>query len=189
MTPNTDTLTEIAPPGFAVEIALIYATARNFTGRPVYRVPRCYLHADAARALQRAVALAAPLGLGFVIYDAFRPSEAQWKLWEHTPNPTFLADPAHGSSYSRGVAVDLTLMDAATRQPLHMGRALDAFTPLSAHGCTLIPAEARRNRLLLLGLMTAAGWDCYPEEWWHYQLPAHAGYPLLSDADMKTAML
>ena len=188
--PNMNTLMEIAPPDFAVEITLTYATAQNFTGKPVYRAPRCYLHADAARALQKAVALAAPLGLGFLIYDAFRPREAQETLWEHTPDPTFLADPARGSSHSRGVAVDLTLVDAATRQPLDMGTAFDAFTPLSAHGCTRIAAESQRNRLLLLGLMTAAGWDFYADEWWHYQLfNARAEYPLLSDAEMKTGML
>lgn len=183
-------LTTIAPPDFAVECDLKYATDDNFTGSPVYRSALCYLHADAAWALQRVIALAAPLGLGFIIYDAFRPSEAQWELWQHAPDPTFLADPAIGSSHSRGVAVDLTLMGIATRQPLDMGTPFDAFTPRSAHCCTEVSAEAQRNRLLLLGLMTAAGWDFYPDEWWHYQLPnARADYPLLSEADMETGMM
>ena len=183
-------LVAIAPPEFTVECDLRYATADNFTGRAVYRAAQCCLHPDAALALKKAIALAAPLGLGFLIYDAFRPTEAQQRLWEHTPDPTFLADPAVGSSHSRGVAVDLTLMDVITRQPLDMGTAFDVFTPLSAHGCTQVPPEAQRNRLLLLGLMTAAGWDLYADEWWHYQLPnARAEYPLLSDADMKTGMM
>lgn len=183
-------LTTIAPPDFAVECDLKYATDDNFTGRTIYQTPHCCLHADAARALQQAITLAAPLGLGFLIYDAFRPSEAQWELWDHAPDPMFLADPAIGSSHSRGVAVDLTLMDAVTRQTLDMGTPFDAFTPLSAHGCTQVSAEAQRNRLLLLGLMTAAGWDFHPDEWWHYQLPnARAEYPLLSDTDMKTGMM
>ena len=51
-----------------------------------------------------------------------------------------------------------------------MGTAFDAFTPLSHHGRTDVSAEAQRNRLLLMGLMTAAGWDFYRNEWWHYQL-------------------
>lgn len=183
-------LTTIAPPDFAVECDLKYATDDNFTGRMVYRSAHCCLHANAARALQRAIALTAPLGLGFIIYDAFRPSEAQWELWQQAPDPTFLADPAIGSSHSRGVAVDLTLMDIATRQPLDMGTPFDAFAPLSAHGRTDVSAEAQRNQLLLLGLMTTAGWNFYPNEWWHYQLPnARTDYPLLSDADMRTGMM
>jgi D-alanyl-D-alanine dipeptidase len=29
--------------------------------------------------------------------------------------------------------------------------------------------------------MVAAGWQSYPYEWWHYQLPAAERYPLLGD--------
>jgi len=34
---------------YDVEIALAYATAQNFTGRPIYRRARCYLHAAPPR--------------------------------------------------------------------------------------------------------------------------------------------
>jgi len=46
----------------------------------------------------------------------------------------------------------------------------DAFTPLSHHACRDIPVAAQRNRFVLLGIMSAAGWDFYGKEWWHYQL-------------------
>jgi D-alanyl-D-alanine dipeptidase len=182
------TLVEISPAAFGVECDIAYATERNFTGRKVYARPGCYLHADAAEALRRAVALAAPLGLRFLIFDAFRPSEAQFVLWSHTPDPEFLAAPRSGSPHSRGVAVDLTLIDAAGR-PLDMGTAFDAFTPLSHHGSTGIGPEAARNRHLLLGLMTAAGWDFYRNEWWHYQLFRPRAYPLLGDAALPRPMM
>ncbi|MBW7852303.1 MAG: D-alanyl-D-alanine dipeptidase [Rhodospirillales bacterium] len=165
---------------FDVDIALAYATSDNFTGQPVYRRPLCFLHADAARLLDRAAELARPLGLRLCVYDAFRPSEAQWALWAHTPDPEFLADPRRGSPHSRGVAVDLTLTGSDGR-PLDMGTAFDAFTPLSHHGNTDIPPTAQRNRLLLLGLMTAAGWDFYRNEWWHYQMFEPRRYPVLDD--------
>jgi len=111
-------------------------------------------------------------------------------LWNHTPDPEFLADPRRGSPHSRGVAVDLTLVDAKTGQDLDMGTAFDAFTPLSHHACTAIPPEAQRNRLLLMGLMTAAGWDFYRNEWWHYQLfNARANYPVFSDTALPVGMM
>ena len=63
-----------------------------------------------------------------------------------------------------------------------MGTPFDAFTPLSHHGNKDISIEAQKNRLLLLGLMSTAGWDFYSREWWHYQLfNARARYPLYSD--------
>ncbi len=181
-------LVEIAPEEFGVTLDIAYATDRNFTGRPVYARAACYLHSDAAEALRRAVNLARRIGFGVCIFDAFRPREAQQALWAHTPDPEFLADPRKGSPHSRGVAVDLTLLDG-DGMPLPMGTAFDAFTPLSHHGCMDIDAEAQRNRFLLLGLMTAAGWDFYRNEWWHYQLFEARSYPLRGDDDAPEPMM
>ena len=181
-------LIEITERDFGVEIDIVYATANNFTGRPVYARAACYLHADAAAALVRAAALAAPLGLKLRVFDAFRPTEAQFKLWAHTPDPDFLADPRSGSPHSRGVAVDLTLVDG-TGAELDMGTSFDAFTPNSHHGSCDIPAAAQRNRHVLLGLMTAAGWDFYRNEWWHYQLFRPRAYPLLGDRALPRPMM
>lgn len=181
-------LAEIAPPAFDVDIEMMYAGADNFTGAPVYRRAGCYLHADAAEGLMRAIGIAAAIGLRFRVYDAYRPSEAQWLLWEHSPDPEFLSDPRRGSPHSRGVAVDLTLLDGEGRA-LDMGTAVDAFTPLSHHARTDIGRDAQRNRFTLLGIMTAAGWDNYMKEWWHYQLFDPRRYPLLSDSAAGTHMM
>jgi D-alanyl-D-alanine dipeptidase len=182
-------LVEITPASHDVRIDLRYATADNFTGKPVYRrAARCFLHPEAAAKLAVAATLAKTQGYRVTIYDAYRPSEAQWKLWEHTPDPDFLADPRRGSPHSRGVAIDLTLC-RWDFTPLDMGTAFDAFTPRSHHGRTDIHAEAQRNRLLLMGIMTTAGWDFYRNEWWHYQLFNSRSYPLFSDKDAGTQMM
>ncbi|MCP5366785.1 MAG: D-alanyl-D-alanine dipeptidase [Hyphomicrobiales bacterium] len=181
-------LIEITPASHGVELDLAYATADNFTGAPVYARAACYLHRAAEEKLRRAVDLAAAIGLRLRIFDAFRPAEAQWKLWHHTPDPEFLADPRRGSPHSRGVAVDLTLVDGDGRA-LEMGTPFDAFTPLSHHGNTQVAAEAQRNRLLLMGLMTAADWDFYRCEWWHYQLFNSRRYPLWSDSALPRPMM
>ena len=181
-------LVEIGPASHGVLLDIAYAAEGNFTGRPIYARPGCYLHPAAARLLHKAVALAGALGLSLKIFDAFRPSEAQWCLWEACPDPGFLADPRRGSPHSRGVAVDLILVDAAGGA-LDMGTPFDAFTPLSHHGTTEIPVAAQKNRLMLLGLMSAAGWDFYAREWWHYQLFAPRRYPLLSDSVLPASMM
>ncbi len=182
-------LIEITPPAYDIDWDIAYATPDNFTGKPVYGRPACFLHTDAAACLTRAIELARPLGLRFKIFDAFRPSEAQWVLWNHTPDPDFLADPRRGSPHSMGAAVDLTLIDADGAE-LDMGTAFDAFTPLSHHGTLEISALAQRNRAVLLGIMTAAGWDFFRNEWWHYQLfDARARYPVLGDAALPIPMM
>ena len=173
-------LVEIAPPSFEVELDLRYATADNVTGAPIYTRAAAYLHSEAAAKLHSAIALAGPLGYRFKIFDAFRPVEAQWRLWEAHPSAEFVADPRRGSPHSRGAAVDLTLVDGEGRE-LEMGTRFDSFTPQAHHARTDIPVAAQRNRALLLGLMTAAGWDCFMNEWWHYQLFNPRRLPLLSD--------
>jgi zinc D-Ala-D-Ala dipeptidase len=182
------TLVPIDAAAYGVEISLAYATERNFTGRPIYRQARCYLHADAAAALRLAVDLARPLGYRLKVFDAFRPSEAQWVMWKHTPDPEFLADPRRGSPHSRGVAVDVTLLDACGGE-LDMGTGFDAFTPLSHHASLAVSPAAQANRLTLLGIMTAAGWDFYRNEWWHYQLFNSRQYPLYSDKALKEGLM
>lgn len=189
MSADAAPLVAITPESHGVDLAIAYATADNFTGRPVYARPGCYLNPEAAACLLRAADLARPLGLRLRIFDAFRPAEAQWVLWHHTPDPEFLADPRRGSPHSMGAAVDLTLIDA-TGVALDMGTAFDAFTPRSHHGAADIAPAAMRNRALLLGLMTAAGWDFYRAEWWHYQLFApRRRYPVLSDTVLPQPMM
>ena len=181
-------LVSITPESHKVQIRLAYASSDNFTGRPVYARADCYLHPDADLLLCKSVELAAAMGLGLLIFDAFRPSEAQWALWNHTPDPDFLADPRRGSPHSRGVAVDLTLTDNGAE--LDMGTAFDAFTPRSHHGCLDIGAEAQRNRAILMGIMTSAGWDFYRNEWWHYQMfDARRRYPVFSDSVLPRPMM
>ena len=182
-------LVEIAPPAFDVVLDLRYATSDNVTGAPIYERPLCYLNEEAAGLLRRAIELARPLGYRFKVFDAFRPPEAQWKLWHAYPSDEFVADPRRGSPHSRGAAIDLTLLDAEGRE-LEMGTGFDSFTPQAHHARTDIPAAAQRNRAVLLGLMTAAGWDFFKNEWWHYQLfNARQRFPLISDTALPRRMM
>ena len=183
------TLIRISSPEYDVDLALAYATADNITGRPIYLHATCWLHTDAAAALARAIALARELDLKFRIFDAYRPVEAQWKLWNHGPNPAFLADPRRGSPHSRGIAIDLTLGRRSDGVALEMGTPFDDFSARAFHNCSTLAPEVRRNRCLLLGLMASAGWDHYLNEWWHYQLYNPRTYPLLWDSAARTRIM
>ena len=181
-------LVEIAPPDWDVRVDLVYGTAGNFTGRAIYANPRCFLVGEAARCLAGAVAFAREQDLRLVITDAFRPSEAQWRLWDHTPDARFIADPRRGSPHSRGAAVDVTL-ETARGDPLDMGGPVDDLTENGRHDSPRITPGQRANRLLLLGIMTASGFDWYDAEWWHYQLFDPRRFPVLSDREAGTGMM
>ena len=164
-----------------VLLDIAYATPDNFTGSPIYSQPHCYLHKTALTHLEHAVDLAARQHLTLKIFDAFRPLKAQWALWHHTPDPTYISHPEQGSiPHCRGVAVDLTLV-AQDGQALDMGTPFDHLSPLAHHGNTSVSTEAQKNRYLLMGIMSTAGWDFYQKEWWHYQLFQCRQYSVISD--------
>jgi D-alanyl-D-alanine dipeptidase len=161
-----------------------YATADNILGAPIYRRPVALLRPEARAPLLSAARHAAALGLRLKIFDAFRPLEAQQALYDAAEDKSFVADPAQGGTHPRGIAVDLTLVDGDGAE-LDMGTGFDSMTGLSAHTATdtLSPA-AIRNRALLLGIMTAHGWEHYSPEWWHFHRPGRDAFPALTAAEV-----
>ena len=181
--PNKMSLVEITSSSHEVTIDLRYATKNNFTNKKVYTDKRCYLDKKAEINLSKAIKFASQVGFKIKILDAYRPPEAQWILWEHTPDPTFLSDPKIGSPHSKGIAVDITLLNKSGEE-IDMGTDFDSFTEKSYHGNTQISKNAMKNRLILLGIMTTAGWDFYRNEWWHYQLFNSKSYPLIQHTNL-----
>lgn len=177
---NNSPLVEIDAQRHQLQIDLVYASADNLAGQVIYRNARCLLHEDAAACLYKASQLARMAGLGLRIYDAYRPAYAQQLLWQALPNPDYVRDPRLGSHHTRGVAVDLTLVDE-TGQPLDMGTAFDAMEPKSHQFYSDLPPQVQRNRLLLLGIMLSAGFEAIPTEWWHYELPNAEDFPLIQE--------
>lgn len=173
-------LIEIGQPDFDVDLDLLYATADNLTGVSIYHHAVCLLHPDAVPNLRRAIRLAHGIGYRLRVYDAFRPVEAQWRLWHALPDPRYIADPRLGSNHSRGVAIDLTLADQ-NGKILDMGTGFDEMVEQSHHGRSDLTPEQQRNRATLLGVMVGAGWQPYAEEWWHYELVDAGRYPTLTD--------
>jgi len=176
-----------AIPG-ALILELAYGTPQNFTGQVIYTHPHCFIHQVAFEKLMRAVELARAADLQIKLFDAFRPQEAQEKLWAICPDPRYVADPAKGSLHSRGIAVDLTLADAQGIE-LDMGTPFDDFTDQSHQGCTTISVGAQRNRFLLKGLMQSAGFTPIQYEWWHFNGEDPSKFPLLKDQDAPLPMM
>jgi D-alanyl-D-alanine dipeptidase len=176
------TLIEITCATHGVDIDLVYATDRNLTGKPIYKAAHCLLLEPAEAALRRAVELARHIGTMLRIFDAYRPPQAQQVLWDFLPDPTYVADLSRGSNHSRGTALDLTLLDA-NGEALDMGTGFDAMTIESEHFHAGLPETVQRNRMLLLGVMHAAGFAHIKNEWWHYELPGSRALPLIDNSD------
>jgi D-alanyl-D-alanine dipeptidase len=151
-------------PGLRLDIR--YSTSNNFLGRPVYTQARAFLQRHAALALMRAGRKLRRKGYGLVIFDGYRPWSVTKMFWDSTPEDkrAFVADPRQGSRHNRGCAVDLTLFDLKTGQPVKMPSDYDDFSERahpSYQGGTI---EERRNRDLLRSAMEAEGFTVYENE-------------------------
>ncbi|CAK7073544.1 MAG: D-alanyl-D-alanine dipeptidase [Citrobacter freundii] len=164
----------------SLHIDLKYATADNITGAPIYREARCLLHTEAVTALAKSISIAQLAGLQLVVYDAYRPQQAQAILWNTCPDPQYVVDVAIGSNHSRGTAIDVTLMDDRGHL-LDMGAGFDEMHDRSHAWHPSVPPAAQRNRLLLNAIMFGGGFVGINSEWWHFELPDAARYPLLDD--------
>ncbi len=160
---------------------LKYATADNFLGTPVYAAnARAKLQRPAAEALVRVQRTLSAQGLGLCIFDAYRPWSVTKVFWDATPDDLrhFVADPSRGSRHNRGCAVDLTLLELATGQPVEMPSGFDEFTPRAYPDYPGGTTRQRHYRELLRRAMEAEGFAVYEHEWWHFDFGDWRLYPV-----------
>ena len=174
-------------PGLIPEMR--YATAHNFTARPVdgYEARRCLLTRQAAEPLAAVARDLAPRGLVIKAFDCYRPTRAvanfvHWardindqaaraEFYPNVDKRTLFRDGyiASHSGHSRGSTIDMTLAHADGTE-LDMGTHFDFFSPRSWTADPTVTAEQHANRTLLAAAMRRRGFRNYDKEWWHYTL-------------------
>ncbi len=189
------------PKGFApiattipnLQFELRYATANNFTGRPVQG------YANIAKVLSRPAlnALAAAqkdfnaMGMGLKLYDGYRPQKAvdEFVAWSKRLNDTLRKQQyypkvpkselfirgyiAAKSGHSRGSTVDVGLVyleGPKKGEEVDMGSPWDFFGPISWATDTTITVAQQNNRKLLAKILMQHGFKPYSKEWWHFTL-------------------
>ncbi len=156
-----------------VRLSIGYASADNFTGAPLpgYEIAAAWLHPRPAAALVALDRELAPLGLGLLVFDAYRPRRASAAMvaWaRRTGREDLLRDGfiAARSLHNRGLAIDLSLCDRKTGRLIDMGGAWDSFGPEAAADAARGPAGVHRRDLR--ARMIAHGFRPHDGEWWHF---------------------
>lgn len=153
-------------PGVRVELK--YATEDNFTGQVIYDFTEAYLRYGTVQKLSAAQEALGGQGYSLLIWDAFRPTAAQFRLWEVCPDPVYVANPERGfSSHSRGNTVDVTLV-FPDGSPVEMPTGFDDFSPLADRDYSDVPESAAAHARLLEDVMAECGFRPYSGEWWHF---------------------
>lgn len=163
-------LTELVLLDSTIHLDIRYASDRNFLSTPMYSQARAFLQRPAAEALVRAHRKLATQGYGLLIHDGYRPWYVTKMFWDGTPSDKhqFVADPASGSRHNRGGAVDLTMYDLRTGQPIVTTGGYDEMSDRSYPEYPGGTSRQRALREILRAAMESEGFHVYDAEWWHF---------------------
>ncbi|KRM74979.1 M15 family metallopeptidase [Secundilactobacillus collinoides] len=151
----------------SIIVDLKYATTDNFTGQVIYDFQTAVARTGTAKKLGIAAQLLWAQGYRIKIWDAYRPTVAQKKLFTVCPDPMWVAPPNPNYSHEKGVTFDLTLTDLDGNE-LAMQSGFDDFSDRAKRSYQRT-AEQDRYYRLLLDVMTKADFHGYENEWWDYQ--------------------
>jgi zinc D-Ala-D-Ala dipeptidase len=126
-----------------------------------------------------------PEGLTFLLRCGHRPISVQKEMWDKTfqkfkdqfPSYSdlevrkeaskFVCPPDIIPPHSTGGALDLSICDYQG-ELLDMGTEFGTQTEKSYTECEDISLDAKKNRDLLVKVMSEVGFANYPTEWWHW---------------------
>ena len=165
-----------------VKLDVRYATDNNFLGAPTYSLAKSFTHRPAAMALKEANKMLNKMGYGLLIHDAYRPWYVSKIFWDATEGPErdFVANPDNGSIHNRGSAIDLTLYNLETGDPIKMVATYDEMSDRSYPGYMGGTALERWHRGLLRHAMEEVGFTVLVNEWWHFDYKDWDKYPILN---------
>lgn len=149
-------------------IDMRYATTNNFTGVVLYEDSEAYLCYGTVKKLMQVQEELKEKGYRILIWDAYRSPDAQWKLWEAYPDPTFVADPRNGiTGHSQGNTIDISMIyeDGSS---VEMPSAFDEFAAIADRDYSDVSKKAKENAMILESVMYKNGFTGYSGEWWDY---------------------
>lgn len=177
-------LVELTKLDSTIKLEIRYATTNNFLGSRMYTEARAFMQRPAAEAVVRISHELHKRGYGLLIHDAYRPWYVTKIFWDATPadKKWLVANPANGSMHNRGCAVDLTLYDLKTGQPVEMVSTYDESTDRAYADYPGGTSLQRWYRALLRSAMEAEGFTANPQEWWHFDYKDWRDYPIMNVA-------
>jgi D-alanyl-D-alanine dipeptidase len=169
---------------------------------------RVFLRRSVVELLKKVNRSLLPYGVEVLVWDGYRPVAVQKELWDwmleearqRLPEASsdeqtefalrFASNPEHFDpdkpdtypTHSTGGAVDLTLRELVSGNPLYMGgiyldpsdRTATRFYENAGRSAPASDLEAKRNRRLLFGAMSAFDFVNYAYEWWHFDYRTQA---------------
>ena len=134
------------------------------TKQNIYTTPKCALRRKVAEALSRVQVGMKLAGGGLKVFDCYRPVAVQERIWDGVSDKVLAEDPREGGFHSRGIAVDVTLLNKT-------GTELEMPSPYGVWPSRLPGKQgenASANYRRLVEVMRREGFAPVNELWWHF---------------------
>ena len=183
---------------------IVYHYSNNFTKGPIkgYNAPKAWIACRLLNSFYRAAEAAFKEGYGIIVYDAYRPHDAQIRMAEWADSidkpclykgpsaeggcGVMIRDPksSGGSVHNRGAAFDISMykidkypgLQAGTIvESENMGGPFDNILDPTTSKFKFGTGEVRVNRNKLQSFMKVGGFGVISNEWWHFE--AGSGIP------------
>lgn len=172
----------------SIIVDLKYYSDDNFIGRKIdgYENNKALLLENVAIKLCRVQKELKKSNQSLIVFDAYRPQKASEMFYHWSLDPSdqknklkyypkvdkkdlySLGFIARNSSHSKGIAVDINIIDYQSDSLLDMGGNFDLFDEISNTNYHSLSQKQMENRMYLKNIMENFGFDNLPTEWWHY---------------------
>jgi zinc D-Ala-D-Ala dipeptidase len=188
----------------SIIVDLKYYSDDNFIGRKIdgYESNTALLMKNVAIKLCHVQQQLKKSNQSLIIFDAYRPQKASEMFYHWSLDPSDqknklkyypkidkkelynLGFIARRSSHSRGIAVDINILDYKSDSLMDMGGGFDLFDEISNTDYNLITHKQIENRMYLKNIMENFGFENLPTEWWHYSLSSTDSEVVYYDFDI-----
>lgn len=170
-------LVEITKINPRIKIDLVWATENNHLKLNLYpRGAKCYLHDEAAYALDNIQQELEKNGYGLKIFEAFRPLWVQQMVWDKIK---FTPTVPNSGRHTLGLAVDLTIIDIKTNNEIIMPPMI--YDDMVVDKPIVLTNEQKKNSEFLKNIMMKYGFIPMDEEWFHFDWQDFENYKSLKE--------
>ena len=105
-------------------------------------------------------------------------------MYDIHKNGTYVAGKRFGSIHNKGAAIDMSLVDNSTGEPIEMPSPIHTLNETSNRTNPDMSETAKENMNYMAGIMKKAGFTTIQSEWWHFSDSESSQY-MRTDLDLK----
>lgn len=179
-----DELVDVRRHSDSILIDMMMTKEDSIAGGNVYGQQICLLQQGTLNKLLEADKMFQEDGYSIIIYDAYRPYSVTCIMYDIHKNGTYVAGKRFGSVHNKGAAIDMSLVDNSTGEPIEMPSPIHTLNETSNRTYPDMTDIAKENMVYMADIMKKAGFTTIQSEWWHFSDSESTRY-MRTDYDLK----